>query len=321
VNVLVTGAGGFIGGHLVKALVERGDDVVAVDRKIFEDWKQIHHSAHSYQSLDIGNLDRARRAAMGCDVIYHLAAEAGGMGFISTHKADCTLSVLADARMIQVAKETGARIWYASSACIYPLPLQDDIDAPDLQEDMAYPADPEEAYGLEKLFAERMYLSFAEDYDVEVRIGRYQSVYGPNGVWRGGREKAPTAICRKVIEAKLAGKHEIEIWSDGSPIRTFTYVDDAVAATLAITASDYGLPLNVGSDEVMSIAELVSTVSTIADWPVSTVTVPGPVGVPGRRGCDTTRIREVVGWKAATSNLEGLRKTYAWVYDQLKAEQ
>jgi nucleoside-diphosphate-sugar epimerase len=320
--VLVTGAGGFIGGHLAKALLRRGEDVRCADIKPLAEWKQVFRKAKNLPGTDLAAWDSALAAADGCDVIYHLAAQAGGMGYISTHKADCTANVLADTQMIRAALEVTARIWYASSACVYPLHLQQSAGAPDLAEDMAYPPDPEEAYGWEKLFAERMYLAYAEDYGVPVRIGRYQSVYGPDGVWRGGREKAPTAICRKIAEAKVAGAREIEVWGDGSAIRTFTYVDDAVAGTLAVTASDYGQPLNVGSDETASVEELVALVEDIAGYRVARFwNDAGPVGVPGRRGCDTTLVREKAGWHAKTSLRKGLEATYKWVQDQVQAGQ
>lgn len=317
---LVTGAGGFIGGHLAKALLARGDNVRCADRKPIGEWKQVHDDALNVAEHDLGNYENAMVAASGADTVYHLAAEAGGMGFISTHKADCTLSILADANVLRAARAAGARIWYASSACIYPLHLQETADAPDLAEHMAYPPEPEEAYGWEKLYAERMYLAHAGDYGMDVRIGRYQSVFGPDGVYKGGREKAPTAISRKVALAKIKGERTVPIWGDGSAIRTFTYVDDCVEATMAITDGSYGQPLNVGTDEVLSIRELVDVVGEIAGWKVTPVTVPGPVGVPGRRGCDTSLTAEKVGWRARVSVREGLERTYAWVYDQLKAE-
>jgi len=319
-RVLCTGAGGFIGGHLAAALLARGDEVTCADIKPVSGWIQVHDAARNLDRCDLSDYRFAVRAAGGADVIFHLAAQAGGMGFISTHKADCTLNILADANMIRAAHYHGAAIWYASSACIYPLSLQQAPDAPDLAEDMAYPPEPEEAYGWEKLFAERMYQAFADDYGVHVRIGRYQSVYGPLGVWRGGREKAPTAICRKIATAQLTGARAIEVWGDGTAIRTFTYIDDAVAATLAITASGYSQPLNAGADETMSIEQLVATVEDIAGYPVERHWVPGPVGVPGRRGCDTTRVREHAGWKAEVSAREGLHRTYAWVHDRVQAE-
>jgi GDP-D-mannose 3',5'-epimerase len=321
VRSLVAGGGGFIGGHLVKALLGQGHEVRSADVKPCRDWIQVHDGALNLDCADLGVRGTALAAAEGCDVIYHLAADAGGMGFISSHKADCTLNILADTQMIRAAREHGARIWFASSACIYPLHLQETADALPLREDDAYASvQPEEAYGWEKLFAERMYLAFAADYGVPVRIGRYQSVYGPRGVYRGGREKAPTAICRKVATAKILGEDAIEVWGDGTAIRTFTYIDDAVDATLRITAGDYGLPLNVGSDEVMSVEQLVATVEDIAGWPVRRIWTDGPVGVPGARRSDNTLVGEKAGWKAQVSAREGLERTYAWVHDQVKAE-
>ena len=321
-RVLCTGSGGFISGHLVRALLDRGDEVVAADVKPLAEWKQVHPDAVNYAGLDLREWDNAISATRGCGEIYHLAADAGGMGFISTHKAACTLNILADAQMIRAAHQTGARIFYASSACIYPLSLQETADAADLAEWMAYDPkpEPEEAYGWEKLFAERMYLAHAGDYGVQVRIARFQSVFGPHGVYRGGREKAPTAICRKVATAKLTGADSIEVWGDGTAIRTFTYIDDCVSGILAVTACDYGQPLNIGSDETMSVEELVAAVESIAGYKVRRVHTDGPVGVPGRRGCDTTLVREKAGWKAQVPVREGLERTYADVYDRVRAE-
>jgi GDP-D-mannose 3', 5'-epimerase len=318
---LVTGAGGFIGGHLAGALLERGDEVVGADIKPPDEWIQVHDGATNLARLDLGVYESALSAAYGCDRIYHLAADVGGMGFISTHHADCTLNVLADTQMIRAAHSYGARIWYASTACIYPLHLQQTADALPLREDDALAGvQPEEGYGWEKLFAERMYLEHARDYGTEVRIGRYQSAFGPAGHYRGGREKAPTAICRKVATAKLTGANAIEVWGDGTAIRTFTYIDDAVAATLKITEGDYGLPLNVGSSEAMSIEELVSTIEEIAGWPVERVWTDGPVGVPGARRNDPSLTAEKAGWKAEVSVREGLERTYRDVYDRVKAD-
>ena len=271
-------------------------------------------------NLNLAEYANCRQAARGADVVYQLACQSGGMGYISTHKAECLLSILANANMARAAAAAGARIFLASSACIYPLRPQQTPDAPDLAEHMAYPADPEEAYGWERLTAEKLYLAMAEDYGLQVRIGRYQSVFGPQGVWRGGREKAPTAISRKVATAKLTGAPSIEVWGDGTAIRTFTYIDDAVDATLAITASGYGQPLNVGTAETFSVEQLVATVEDIAGYRVERDWVPGPVGVPGRRGCDTALTAEKTGWKARVSVREGLERTYAWVQDQVEAE-
>jgi GDP-D-mannose 3', 5'-epimerase len=321
VKILCTGAGGFISGHLTGTLLEQGHQVVAADVKPLTEWIQVHPAARNLPGLDLGVLQNALAAAQGCDRIYHHAADAGGMGFISAHKAACTLNILADTQMIRAARKTGARIWYASSACIYPLHLQQTADALPLREDDALAGvQPEEAYGWEKLFAERMYLQHADDYGMAVRIGRYQSVFGPKGVYRGGREKAPTAICRKVATAKLTGTREVEVWGDGTAIRTFTYIGDAVNATITITEGDYGLPLNVGSSEDMSIARLVSVIEDIAGWPVTRVWTDGPIGVPGARRNDPGLAAEKAGWKAEVSVREGLERTYADVYDRVKAE-
>ena len=317
----MTGSGGFLGGHLARALLERGDEVVAADIKPLSEWLQVHPEAANIQETDLGVWDNAIRVAEGCDRIYHFAADVGGMGFISVYHAACTLNILADTQMIRIAHKTGARIWYASSACAYPLHLQQTADALPLREDdVLAGVDPESFYGWEKLFAERMYLAHAEDYGTEVRIGRYQSAFGPKGVYRGGREKAPTAICRKVATARLTGAKSIEVWGDGTAIRTFTYIDDAVAATLKITEGDYGLPLNVGSSEAMSIEELVSTIEEIAGWPVERVWTDGPVGVPGARRNDPSLAAEKAGWKAEVSVREGLERTYRDVYDRVKAD-
>lgn len=319
-KALVTGAGGFIGGHLAAALLERGDEVTCADLKPLGEWKQAHRGAVNLPGLDLAVRENALLAADGAGEVYHLAAEAGGMGFISTHKAACTLSILADAQVLRAAHAAGARVYFASSACVYPLSLQESLDAPDLAEHMAYPPEPEEAYGWEKLYAERMYLAHTEDHGMQVRIGRYQSVFGPMGVYRGGREKAPTAICRKVATAMLKGEREIDMWGDGTAVRTFTYIDDCVAGTLAVMGCGYGQPLNVGSDETMSINELVATVAEIAGYEVTVRHVDGPVGVPGRRGCDTALVREKAGWHAKVSVRDGLERTWAWVHDQVKAE-
>ena len=318
---IVTGSGGFLGGHLTGALLERGDEVVAADIKPLGEWLQVHPEAANRPEVDLGIWQNALGLADGCDRIYHFAADVGGMGFISAHKAACTLNILADAQMVRTAQAFGARIWYASSACIYPLHLQQTADALPLREDDALAGvQPEEAYGWAKIFAERMYLAHAADYGTEVRIGRYQSAFGPRGVYRGGREKAPTAICRKVATAKLTGAKSIEVWGDGTAIRTFTYIDDAVAATLKITEGDYGLPLNVGSSEAMSIEELVAAIEDIAGWPVERVWTDGPVGVPGARRNDPSLAAEKAGWKAEVSVREGLERTYRDVYDRVKAD-
>lgn len=317
----VTGAGGFIGGHLVEELLRQGHDVKAVDLRPMYEWKQLHRDALNLQARDLSDRQDAFEAADQADTIFHLAADSGGMGYISYHHADCMLNVLADTQMARAAAETGARIYYASSSCIYPLHSQTDPFTPPIKEELAeleY-ADPEKGYGWEKYFAEKVYFAFAEEKGLQARVGRYYSVYGPKGWYRGGREKAPTALSRKIATAKLKGDRVIDVWGDGTARRTFTYVDDAVAATIAIAASDCTEPLNVGSPKACSIDELVSTIEEIAGWRVQRNYVDGPVGVGGRPS-DDTRIRQAVGWKPQVKFRDGMERTYAWVYDQVKAE-
>jgi GDP-D-mannose 3',5'-epimerase len=318
---LVTGAGGFIGGHLTRALLERGDQVRTADIRPLEEWKQVHPGALNMPRLDLSERINAEAAAAGSNVIYHLAADSGGMGYISYHHADCMTNILADTQMARAATLAGARIYYASSSCIYPLHIQVSPDTPPIKESDALSTyfDPENGYGWEKLYAEFVYQAYAADKGLQARIGRYYSVYGPAGWYKGGREKAPTALCRKVATAKLTGAKSIEVWGDGSARRTFTYVDDAVAATMAIAASDCTDPLNVGSPKSSSIDELVAVIEDIADYQVGRVYTDGPVGVGGRPS-DDTKIREAVGWKPQVSFRAGMERTYAWVYDQVKAE-
>lgn len=318
---LVTGGAGFIGGHLVRALLNQGCEVRAADIRPADEWKQLHPAAQNQAGTDLSVREVARRTAADCDVIYHLAADSGGMGYISYHHADCMLNILADTQMARAALEAGARIYYASSSCIYPLHIQDDPWTPPIREEDALvnAVDPEKGYGWEKLYAEKVYQAFAQDYGLQARIGRYYSVYGTHGWFEGGREKAPTALCRKVAVAKLTGAKSIEVWGDGTARRTFTYVDDAVAATIAIAASDCADPLNVGSPKACSIDELVAVIEDIAGYTVEREYIDGPVGVGGRPS-DDTKIREAVGWKAQVSFREGMERTYAWVYDQVKAQ-
>lgn len=320
-KVLVSGGGGFISGHLVRALLDRGDEVRAVDLRPLEEWKQVHAQAHNLPHVDLACYHDFRRAAQGCEVIYHLAADSGGMGYITYHRADCMTNILADVNAARVAHMTGARVYFASSSCAYPTNIQESPDTPPVREDdlLSHPFNPEFGYGWEKLYAEMVFQAFADEFGVQARIGRYFSVYGPHGWYKGGREKAPTALCRKVAVAKLTRAREIEVWGDGTARRTFTYVDDAVAATLAITAGDYGKPLNVGCPKTSSIDELVSVIEDIADYKVVRKWTDGPVGVGGRPG-DDTLVHEVTGWKPQVSFREGMERTYAWVHDQVKAE-
>jgi GDP-D-mannose 3',5'-epimerase len=318
-DVLVAGAGGFVGGHFVGALLRDGHDVRAVDRKELDEWHQLHEDAESL-TIDLSHPEECREAVNGMTSVYNLAADMGGMGFIERNKALCMLSVLIDTHLIQAALEADCReFFYSSSACVYAVGRQSRADVTPLVEADAYPAMPEDGYGWQKLFSERMCRHFSEDFGLRTRIARYHNVYGPHGTWTGGREKAPAAICRKVAEAKLHGSDEIEIWGDGEQTRSFTYIDDCVYGTKAIMESDIGEPINLGSSELVTINGLVDIVEEIAGVSLRRrYDLSAPKGVRGRNS-DNTMILERLGWEPSTSLAEGLENTYAWVYDQVAA--
>jgi len=314
---LVTGAGGFIGGHLVRALLGRGETVRAVDQKALDQWWQRHPEAENVQ-LDLRYLENCRKACAGTAQVYNLAADMGGMGFIETHKAECMLSILVSTHVLLAAKEAGAqRYFYSSSACVYAADKQTTADVIPLKESDAYPAMPEDGYGWEKLFSERMCRHFREDYGVVTRVARYHNVYGPYGTWKGGREKAPAAICRKVIEAKLSGHHGIEIWGTGEQTRSFMFIDDCLQGTLAIMGSEITEPLNLGSDELVTINGLVDIVEGIAGIKLQRrYKLDAPKGVNGRNS-DNTLIQKHLGWAPSIRLRDGLEKTYGWIHDQI----
>ena len=316
-KVLVTGAGGFIGGHLVKALGAH-HDVTAVDRKPLSEWYQVHPYAIN-RVRDVGRRKSAQLSVDGNEVVYNLAADMGGMGFIENNKALCMLSVLASTHMLQAAQAQGVRkFFYSSSACVYAADKQTDPAVTALREEDAYPAEAEDGYGWEKLFSERMARHFYEDFGLETRVGRYHNVYGPYGTWDGGREKAPAAICRKIAQAKLSGDKSIEIWGDGEQTRSFMYIDDCIEGTLRLTNSDIREPLNIGSSELVSINQLVSIVEEIAGIKVERrYNLDAPQGVRGRNS-DNTKIKELLGWEPSISLVEGMTQTYDWVEHQVK---
>jgi GDP-D-mannose 3',5'-epimerase len=320
--VLVTGAGGFIGGHLVRRLREHGvDRIRAVDVKPLDDWYQVFPDVEN-TSGNLELLDQCHKAVDGVDTVFHLAADMGGMGFIENHRALCMLSVLVSTHVLVAARDAGVeRVFYASSACVYAAGKQDSPEVEPLREEDAYPAMPEDGYGWEKLFSERMCRHFMEDFGLETRVARYHNVYGPEGTWDGGREKAPAAICRKVATAKLTGDHQIEIWGDGQQTRSFTYIDDCLEGTLRLTASDVREPLNIGSDQLVTINELVDIVEAIAGVTLERHhDLDAPQGVRGRNS-DNTRIQRELRWAPSTSLEDGLAETYAWVYDQMSARR
>lgn len=322
-RIVVTGAGGFIGGWLVRALVDRDEgQVIAVDKKPLSEWEQIVSKAGSFGGTDLSVLENCRKAVEGADEVYNLAADMGGMGFIEHNKAACMLSVLTSTHMLLAAKDAGVkRFFYSSSACVYAADKQTDANVTALKEEDVYPAMAEDGYGWEKLFSERMARHFMEDYKLEARVARFHNVYGPNGTWTGGREKAPAAICRKVAEAVISRKPEIEIWGDGEQTRSFMYIDDCVDGILRIMQSDVREPLNLGSSELVSINQLVSMVEEIAGIKLERrYDLSAPKGVRGRNS-DNTKIQSLLGWQPSISLRSGMEKTYAWVYDQVASRK
>jgi GDP-D-mannose 3',5'-epimerase len=318
-TILVAGGGGFIGGALAADLLAKGHRVRAVDCKPIGEWYHVFDDAENVV-LDLQRLDACEEAAAGVDEIYNLAADMGGMGFIENNKALCMLSVLINTHLLQVAQQEGVdRFFYASSACVYAAGKQEVTDVDPLREEDAYPAMPEDGYGWEKLFSERMCRHFSEDFGVLTRVARYHNVYGPHGTWTGGREKAPAAICRKVAEAKLSGRHDIDVWGDGQQTRSFTYIDDCVLGTQKIMHSEIEEPINLGSSEMVTINELIDIVSEIAGINVSrSYDLSAPQGVRGRNS-DNAMILDRLGWEPSTSLRDGLAETYRWVHDQVAA--
>jgi nucleoside-diphosphate-sugar epimerase/lipopolysaccharide/colanic/teichoic acid biosynthesis glycosyltransferase len=318
--VLVCGAGGFIGGHMVRRLVDAGMAVRAVDLKPLDEWFQ-HHAGVEEIQADLSEIDACHRVMQGMRSVINLAADMGGMGFIENNKALCMLSVLINTHLLMAAKEERVdRYFYASSACVYRADKQKSPEVTALAEEDAYPASPEDGYGWEKLFSERMCRHFREDFGVPTRVARLHNVYGPNGSYDGGREKAPAAISRKVAESVLFGRTTIDIWGDGQQTRSFTYVDDCVEGILRLTTSDVFEPINIGSSELVSIEHLVEIVEDIAGVELEReYQLHAPQGVRGRNS-DNARILRVLGWEPSTSLRTGLEHTYGWVYEQLKVK-
>ena len=320
--VVVTGGGGFIGGHLVGDLRKRGHtNIKSVDIKPTSEWYQVFDSVENVVA-DLKLLENCRDACRGALHVYNLAADMGGMGFIEHNKALCMLSVLINTHMLQAAQECGVeRFFYSSSACVYNADKQKDTNVTALREADAYPALAEDGYGWEKLFSERMCRHFREDYGIATRVARLHSIYGPKGTWDGGREKVPAAICRKVIEAKVSGIHEIEIWGDGEQTRSFMHISDCLLGIDKIMASDILEPLNLGSNELVSINQLVTIIENIAGIELKrSYKLDAPMGVNGRNS-DNALIQKYLNWESSVSLREGLQETYKWIHEQYQARE
>jgi GDP-D-mannose 3', 5'-epimerase len=317
-RVVVTGAGGFIGHHLVNFLKARGYWVRGVDVKEPEFSAT---QADEFEILDLRRWENCRLAMRGADEVYALAADMGGMGFISCHHAQILYNnALISLHTLDAAREAGVkRYLYTSSACIYPEYKQTDANVVPLKEEDAYPAQPQDAYGWEKLITERLCVHYREDHGIETRIVRFHNIFGPLGTWTGGREKAPAALCRKIATAKLTGNAEIEIWGDGEQTRSFCYIDDCVEGIYRLMRSDYAEPLNLGQDRMVTINQLAHMIADIAGFKVIKNHVPGPQGVRGRNS-DNTRLRRVLRWEPEISLEEGLAKTYTWIEEQVKEQ-
>jgi GDP-D-mannose 3',5'-epimerase len=312
-RILIAGGGGFIGGYLAKKLLDNGHDVLVADIKPFSEWHQFHDHADN-RVLNLEEKGACKEAAEACDTIYNFACNMGGMGFIENNRALCMLSVLINTHLLMAAKEHCVKQYlYASSACVYAADKQTSDAAQPLKEEFAYPAMPEDGYGWEKLFSERMCHHFAEDYGLDLRVARFHNVYGPFGTWDGGREKAPAAICRKVIEAVDKGNFEVEIWGDGEQSRSFMYIDDCITGICKLTHADYRKPINIGRDELVTINHLVDIVEEIAGVKVKrNYKLNAPQGVRGRNS-DNELIREVLNWEPGIELRDGMEKTFHWI--------
>jgi nucleoside-diphosphate-sugar epimerase len=320
--ILVTGAGGFIGGHLVKTLREQGfENLRAVDRKPISEWYQVFSDVEN-RVLELKTLQACRIATQDAAAVYNLAADMGGMGFIELNKAACMLSVLINTHLLLAARDAGVkRFFFASSACVYNAEKQIHPNVTALKEEDAYPALPEDGYGWEKLFSERMCRHFREDFGLATRIARFHNVYGPHGTYDGGREKAPAAICRKVIQAKLSGQEEIEIWGDGNQTRSFMYIDDCMTGIRMIMNSDFIEPINLGSSELVSINQLVDIVEEIAGVKLRRkYNLSAPKGVNGRNS-DNMLIKKIFHWEPSTRLRDGMELVYRWIYDQINSRR
>ena len=316
---LVCGAGGFIGGHLVRDLMKSGNEVICADIKPLEYWFQLF-DINKNHSLDLKEYENCLKVTEGVDYIYNMACNMGGMGFIENNKAECMLSVLINTNLLRASLVNKVKkYFFSSSACVYNATKQENTFIPGLKESDAYPAQPEDGYGWEKLFSERMCRHFTEDFSLPTSVIRYHNVYGPSGTYDGGREKAPAALSRKIAMAKINNQNEIEVWGDGEQTRSFMYIDDCLEGTKKIFNSDLKDPYNLGSDEQVSINQLIDIIEKIADFKVQRkYLLDKPKGVRGRSS-DNTKINLDLGWAPSIKLIDGLSKTYTWIEDEIKS--
>ena len=321
-KILIVGAGGFIGGHLVNRLINDGNSIIACDIKPKEYWFQDFENSENYYSMDMKDITNCKKVTKGVDYVFNMACNMGGMGFIENNKAECMQSVLINTNLLIACKEEKvSKYFFSSSACAYNKTKQQEVFIDGLKEEDAYPADPEDGYGWEKLFSERMCRHFMEDYGIQVRVARYHNIYGPYGTFDGGREKAPAALCRKVYNANKNNDSKIEVWGDGKQTRTFLYIDDCVEGTLRLFESDYSDPVNIGSDEQVSINQMIEIIQGISGIQEleKIYQLDKPKGVRGRSS-NNDLVKNVLNWSYDIKLKDGLKKTYDWISSEMQKE-
>ena len=316
---LICGAGGFIGGYICQKLLKEGHEVICADIKPLEYWFQIFDENENH-CLDLKEYENCLKVTEGVDFIFNVACNMGGMGFIENNKAECMLSVLINTNLLRASlKNKIKKYFFSSSACVYNASKQNIVFIPALKEEDAYPADPEDGYGWEKLFSERMCRHFTEDFKLDTRVARYHNVYGPQGTFDGGREKAPAALCRKIINAKLNNEKSIDVWGDGKQTRSFMYIDDCIEGTFKIFESNSSEPYNLGSNEQVSINQMIKIIEKVANYKVSrNYQLDKPKGVRGRSS-DNEKIKKLLAWEPSISLKNGIEMTYKWIYDQIQS--